>query len=607
MPLASLPFDIYVHILEHLPSASSLFDATVKTLSACLRANTVLRDAASLPGLWEPHYKTRYTVCDLASEASREEAFGGNWKLMYMRRRSLDQKALEILNQIVQNRVGRHERAQELTNTLSYDVWNVLEEEAQRALPLGVFLETENRTPTSDALPRRYWANVMLGAIARSVAIKTWGKLLSPREKPSLEVTFASLSAFFGVLPMEISAQLDILGTQCRSYLVEKQHPLDRDVFNSNSEILKGICAAICDFMRSKGFQPTDNQHFYSLHNRFPHRFLTTHKETIPISLVFIFVCIARRLGIDASPVDFPARVLAHVSSPDPKVSDVYIDVFGSSTQAILSPRDDIPRLLMQAGVTPISMTRYVKPAGPDFVLIRASRNILASSLLPPPGVIIPEDDVHIANYIGLAVGLLFMNDRNYLAGIQSHLVQFPLDLCAVLIDSLASLLQPSLKEELIASCVVVAEEENAASETIYRRSTLPAPTKIKHFVGQVFQHKMYGYIGFIYGWEPTCMATERWIAQMDVDSLSRGRHQPFYHVIAQSGSQHYVAEENINPTFISPLSARDIFKDAPLAARYFTGMNSCPRGSRLRLSPELQLSYPEDEQVAEKWMQTPK
>jgi len=47
-----------------------------------------------------------------------------------------------------------------------------------------------------------------------------------------------------------------------------------------------------------------------------------------------------------------------------------------------------------------------------------------------------------------------------------------------------------------------------------------------------MFQHKRYGYEGVIVGWDPKCAAPEEWIMQMGVDSLARGRHQSFYHVM---------------------------------------------------------------------------
>ncbi|KAH7916417.1 YccV-like-domain-containing protein [Hygrophoropsis aurantiaca] len=600
-----LPFDIYVHILEQLPPPGTDQDeAALKTLIACLRTSSTLRDAASISGLWKPRYKHRYTVSNLDDELFRRHTTHEDWKLMYSQRRRLDQRALKILDDIVQTRNGRHERARELSNTLSYDVWNALEKESQCTLP-EAFRETgdESGRAACNAAPRRFWAKAILGTIARSTAIKTWGQVLSSNDQPSLEIAFASLSAFFGVLPTEITSKLDALADQCRSFIIQRHITLDKDSFNSDAEVLKQISTAICDYMRTEGFKAVDGRNFYSLHSRLPHCFLTTHKATIPISLVFVFVCIARRLGIDASPVDFPTKVLAIVSSPDPTVPDIYVDVFGSDIQAILSATLDIPILLAGSGVPPNSTARYIQPASTDFILIRASRNILASSWMPH-GINISDDDKIAAQYIGRAIGLLFLNERHYLVGVQNLFLEFPLDTSAVMMDSLSTCLTGGLRDELMASCTLAIEQEESASLVVNRRSTLPPGIEIRYFVGMVFQHQLLGYIGYIYGWEPYCMAGEDWIAQMNVDALERGRRQPFYHVISQNGSQRYVAEDNITPIGPPNWSSRRTFRDAPQAARYFEDVVSCPRGARFLLSPELQTMYPEDELFALRWME---
>lgn len=243
---------------------------------------------------------------------------------------------------------------------------------------------------------------------------------------------------------------------------------------------------------------------FHIFNTRFPHWFLTTHKDTIPISLVYIFVCIAHRLGITAAPIDFPARVLALVSSPDPTVSDIFVDVFGSRTRAILTSQEDIPRLLMDAGITPSSMMRYLRPAGTAAMIVRASRNILASFSLLPPGENVPEAELHAAFYVGLTVNLVFMNDRRYLLNIMKHIGRFPLDILSVLTDALAPALNPPTQEQLLASCKAAEDDEDEAAASVTLRSTLSTP--IKHFVGMIFRHAKYEYIGYIYGWEVSCL-----------------------------------------------------------------------------------------------------
>lgn len=62
---------------------------------------------------------------------------------------------------------------------------------------------------------------------------------------------------------------------------------------------------------------------FYGHQNSFPHFFLRTHKRTIPISLVCIFVAIARRLGLPAIPLNTPGRVLAYLLGTHVDVTEI--------------------------------------------------------------------------------------------------------------------------------------------------------------------------------------------------------------------------------------------------------------------------------------------
>lgn len=211
-------------------------------------------------------------------------------------------------------------------------------------------------------------------------------------------------------------------------------------------------------------------------------------------------MCLARRLGIRAAPIDFPARVLAIVSSPEPNVPDIIVDVFGSRSKAILSLQEDIPRLLTDAGIDPLPFTRYIRSGNTASMVVRASRNILASFSFIPPMESVSEGDLHTAFYVGLTVNLIFMNDRRYLWDIMKHISHFPLDILSVLTDALAPGLSPPIQEQLLASCKAAHEDEDEDAASVTLRSKLSAP--VKHFVGMIFKHAKYEYIGYIYGWE---------------------------------------------------------------------------------------------------------
>lgn len=201
------PLDIYVHILSQVPpSRSPHDDSGARTLANSLQANTVLREAASIASIWEPHYRLRYLHSIKDGEIRRKESNSGDWRLMYAERRRLDSRALELLEKIVRQRIDRYKYATTLTE-MSFDVWDVLELESRCPVP-GPFREEgfKDGVILPHALTRCYWARSVLEAISRSYAIDLWGKLITPGEIDlvSFEDAFSALSCFYAKPPSEV-------------------------------------------------------------------------------------------------------------------------------------------------------------------------------------------------------------------------------------------------------------------------------------------------------------------------------------------------------------------------------------------------------------------
>lgn len=535
MAIRELPFDLYVHILEQLTPLTDSAES-VSTLVSCLATSSSFRAAASVSGLWEPHYHARYTICDVAKEQSRKQSTGGDWRLMYLERRRIDRETLDILSKMVMERGdGRLERAREVNSMFSFDAWNVLEIAASYPLP-EIFNEPgvqERRPVPSHAVPMRFWAQMLLGTIARSHAVSTWGNLKSNDTPKALELSFACVSSFFLYPPMKVRISLGsllkngsapsrscpslrnlrfsvkptLLSAKFLSTRLNSPVMLERSASSvlpsatsCGAAVLKlRVVSSLSNMTIYVLFKNIPGQQFHLLQTRLPHLFLTTHKATIPMSLVYVFVCIAQKMGVTAAPVNFPGRVLAVVSSPDPCVSDIFVDVFGSRTQAILSLRDDIPHLLIQAGITPVSMLRYITPTSCASMLVRTSRNVLASFSIMPSSAV-SEDMLHTAFYASLMINVIFMHDDRYLQNIIQHINRFLLDLYPVLVDSLSPLLNSPLREQLMMYCETVVEGEKEAAAALHPRSALTR--EVKFFVGMVFKHAAYGYVGYIYGWD---------------------------------------------------------------------------------------------------------
>ena len=120
------------------------------------------------------------------------------------------------------------------------------------------------------------------------------------------------------------------------------------------------------------------------------------------------------------------------------------------------------------------------------------------------------------------------------------------------------------------------------------------------------------------------CHQSEEWIVQMQVDSLSRGRKQPFYHIISRAGTaycwfQFYyrkhatystiftdVSEENIEPVRITPELAHEFIHRSPSIGQHFKTIiyasSKIKYGYMIPIN-YLREAYPDDEAVSRKYV----
>ncbi|KAF8216042.1 hypothetical protein K438DRAFT_1799973 [Mycena galopus ATCC 62051] len=578
-----LSLDLYVSVLEFVP-AHRTDELGVRTLLSCLKANTQLREAALVGALWRPHYLARYLHSETDSETRLKARCNSNWRLMYAERRQQDRIALGLLDEITFRREGRYPLAATLAS-MSFDIWDALEIQCSLPVP-ALFGGSTTARAASYALTRRFWAESILSAISRRFAIAQWGRLTNETgNSVSFVDAFSSLSCFFGKPPHEMQSHLSALGDACRQYLI------NQDELHAQ---LPDLCANICRFMREQGFGAVEPTHFYDISNHFPHLYLTTNKRSIPISLVHVFVSIARQLGISASPVEFPARVLAHVSSPAGS-DDFLVDVYASDTKAIVSLRNDVPVMLMRFGIPPDDLLQYISPCGASPMLLRAARNILASFRNDAS-----RSTAQSAIYAAVCIHLLLTNEMQLVAHMLAHVDLDPL-YCATFLADMQPLLRHGGQHQLANSCRIALEVEEEQATLVHPRT---AQTQVAYYVGMVFEHRTYHYIGCITGWDQSCSASKEWQINMDVHSLARGADQPFYNVLSLDGSQRYVAEDNIDPRTLTTELALQFFNDVSAIPRYFSDAYVSPDSCRGRwcLSPELQRAYPDDEYYSKKY-----
>lgn len=90
-------------------------------------------------------------------------------------------------------------------------------------------------------------------------------------------------------------------------------------------------------------------------------------------------------------------------------------------------------------------------------------------------------------------------------------------------------------EQQVLNHLITTSRVADAKMRTPIRRPTDRHGNKmgVAFTIGTHFQHKRYGYEGVVVSWDDRCGAEERWIEQMGVDELPRGREQPFYRVVS--------------------------------------------------------------------------
>ncbi|KAJ8516118.1 hypothetical protein ONZ45_g6537 [Pleurotus djamor] len=513
-----LHFDVYVHILRYLPpSRVPHDDVSTQTLVACLQSSVLLNRAASMSSIWEAHYRTRYTHPPLP--AILEPSF--DWKLDYSERRRKDRRALRHLADLVAGSI-QWENLRSIV-PFNFDVWDAIELEAQYHAIDIVSMTTGSELPcTMKSSAYQYWAKGFLRTITRTHGTHLLAEVARHSPEVSFEESHNILSLFMGESPYTLAAQFGDLASLCRNYLKSASVDISNKMM---TPALRNVCVHICRFMHAQGFGTVDPSLFSEILNNFPHAYLSTHKHTIPISLVHVFVSIATRLGLSAHPVNFPGIVIACVFNEQDGES-IYVNVYGPSESAVLDVNEDhlVGWPLVLDGQPEISLSRLSRRNAD--MLIRASRNIYNSHRMHPVSQISSQSAMDTASFLAIALtgepGLVHFLLQD---GSSPH----PLD-THVILPKLAELIRQPNTRQLLCSAYQLSQDLFSQMRTNIRsRVSFP---HVRYSVGMFFLHKHHDYTACIVGWDPTCTASQQWIDRNGVSQLSRGKNQPFYRSI---------------------------------------------------------------------------
>ncbi|CDO72970.1 hypothetical protein BN946_scf185007.g24 [Trametes cinnabarina] len=558
----NLPVELYIQILHELPGRHPY---TFFTLLSFLSVNHATRAAALDNTVWEKLYKSRYTHSDESREADRQQRCAGDFHAMFFERHKLDRTALRLLDYIRTVHGNYREGlsiASQIVQEMSFDVWDALELEAQLPVP-KVFrdptLEDLEEEAAPHALPRRFWAKSLQGAIGRTYALRTWQHL---REGGA---TFDDVLAGF-------DAFMD-------------RSPKEKPDYN-----LSTVAKAVHQFMRSEGFAVArSDQTFMNPLNQFPHRFLGAGRSaTLPMSLVWVFSGICRRLGLRAEPTNTPGTVFCHITSQDPQHGDILYDVCGTWRPVVFTSQD-VQARIAEAGMSSSYSRDAVFPADLAVILRRAALNIInvsgATATFLAPSVSI-DMDIQTRTEYAASVAMaaivappMFGRGRPRMSLALPHVPeQCPLDRWPVLADTLV---HPAEAEEV--------RGQHVSGQPPKRRPEgMPSG-----FVGQVV-HTENGEVGCVYVWE---------------NRSEEGASEPYivFYVLAKSGTITYHPNDfkRTKPARLTAEIAHRLRRSLLCFDRYFEDV-IIPRedgiGGRFVPSVELQTAHPDDLDYGAQW-----
>ena len=306
--------------------------------------------------------------------------------------------------------------------------------------------------------------------------------------------------------------------------------------------------------------------HYYDLQNNFI-GFALHHEDhaSLPLISAAIYCCLARRLGVDASPCALPFHVFVIVKAPegfdvdgnlvtsDRPADPIFMDPFETEQEV---PVSTLVSRLQLVGTPSSQYDAFLEPTPVSELVIRTGRNILSSvqeshrraasrqngrtDMLFIQSCPDLEGAFYGALWASLLLGLPASGDgpifatirrRTYLPPFVEHFeTHFPVDV-GLIEDYIVPMFQDSPEFAQLRESVRVMRSVDSMPKQVKRR-TKEISRRVQYSVGQVFQHKRYNYLAVITGWDTECGAGAHWIAQMRVHELSRGPGQSFYHAL---------------------------------------------------------------------------
>ncbi|KAB8293134.1 hypothetical protein EYC80_007487 [Monilinia laxa] len=553
----SLPDEILQQILYYISPRDNL--STVQLVSK--RFNRL----GNAPLLWRHHCCALFKYWDAKHSFSQKVAGSVgdvDWKALYMHRDNVDSRTTKALNNLLQSRANRIANFGEI-GEFGYDAKDTLLRHC--------------RIRGDDQLARKHYACAMLDYIHRSKALAVWSKLAAG-EDVCLEAALGAYDMF--ILhdnigdQQEVSDILDNLAARTRN-----DYP-KLDQMSTRQQAL-----AVVTFLREHNFLGLKSElNYRDLQNNYIGLALQEPEHSsLPLVSVAIYCAVARRIGLDARVCGMPSHVYAMVlprsfmdlddkplKQKEGAVQPMYLDPYRSASEVSL---ENLQRMLTVWGVRGVSFATYVADSSvTSNIVLRATRNIVSTvreyssdiqnphTRQDPSSVTtrlqrVPLLEMDHAVYSALWATFLLNpiptpaghNRRQFVPMLLSRFEKsFPEDVPLIEKYILSSYNSSTREYSELAEQLRLIRAVDSTARQVRTRNKSSGTDQVKFRIGTAFRHQRYGYTAVIIGWDIECHMSSNWIADHQIDSYPRGRHQSFYHVLVEDASIRYVAEDNI-------------------------------------------------------------
>ncbi|XP_075881851.1 F-box only protein 21 isoform X2 [Nelusetta ayraudi] len=419
---------------------------------------------------------------------------------------------------------------------------------------------------------------------------------------PLSDVSLSSVSGQLDEIVEKVRRMLSIKNPSHPSLRVTQGECFTVEDLELQRQVVYSLNSVLYEQLQYKG----NEFDYYNPLNSYIHQVLQ-RRTGIPISLSVLYMTLARRLGVQLEPVNFPNHFLLRWSED---IYDfVYIDAFGKGKQLTAKECEylighqvtadyysaiNTTEVLLRMVGNLLNIGKRGEGNEKSYQLLRDSLDLYLT--INPDNVQYLLLQARLYFHLGIWPEKVGMRTNLFFA-VKRTPDSFGASLsrsCFVLGPQVLDILQhiqaldPSQHGAvgyLVQHTLEHIQHKKHPATPEEKRRSAPEHLEVQYAVGLIMKHKRSGYNCVIYGWDPKCTMSLEWITTMRVNQLPNGPNQPFYNVLVQDGTCRYAAQENLEP-HSAPLEIGH-----PEVGRYFSEFAD----THYAANEELQARYPED------------